>query len=261
MKFFILLILGIAVSFLDGKAQWGNDACPIPGDTVACPWRPIVNNHRIQLSHSHDQYADVTYRFRYCNGVLEFDILGVSLLDNTGHFQEFDKYHYEYSTLRSVLEFGLITEFENDTNIRYFPPHSGSPNPSCRDTVTWANFYMASCGIFLGCHYRLTDTNVVCDSGFVSPFPEIVRIDSFPSPKFPDGWYVNFQMWQKCGEQCCKRTYKICRDMSEVPSVSEGGAGSIPMLRIISTNVVSNGECSEQSKFCENCYNNCWNMP
>lgn len=260
MKFLFIFILSLVFSFSYGMAQWGNDACPIPGDTVACPWRPIVNNHRIQLSHSHDQYADVTYRFRYCNGVLEFDILGVSLLDNSGHFQEFDLYHYDFSTLRSVLELGLITEFENDTNIIGFPPDSvGSPNPSCSDTVTWANFYMASCGIFLDCSYRLTDTNIECDSGFVSPYPVLFQVrDTVYGPL---GWYVEFQMWQKCGEQCCKRTYKICRDMSQVPSVSEGGGGSIPMLRIINTNVVSNGQCSEQSKFCENCYNNCWNMP
>ena len=241
-------------------AQYGNVNCP--GDSADCTeWEPTIMNKRVQLSFEHDQYAFVTYKFRYCNGVLEIFIEGIEVVDNAGHLREFNIQHYDFATLRSVIELGLITEHERTLRINNGVDSLPAYNPldpltfTCQDTVSWVNFYSATCGIFLRCEYRRVNwSKRDCDSGYDSSwYPEYIR--------FGDDRIVFIDKWQPCGTNCCKRTYKICRTMSENPSVAGVTFNPIPILKIVSTNIESISWCTEQHKYNKTCYTNCWNTP
>jgi hypothetical protein len=239
--FFILLLLSIA----NLNAQWGDANCP--GDSSSCTeWDSTVVNQRVQLSHVHDQYAFVTYKFRYCNGVLEIKIESINVIDNAGYLRAFNIEHYEFASLRSVIELGLITEHDVSIGI-----DSLGLATNCSDTVSWVSFYSASCGIFVTCRYERATDRRDCDSGFAPPYPDVPF----------GGNIVEVSRWQSCGRNCCKRTYKICRGMSSNPNIAGNDFQSIPMLRIVSTNIESISWCSEQGKYDKTCYTNCWNTP
>lgn len=251
MKIFIVFIVGLLFVVTTGYAQYGNPNCP--GDSADCTeWDSTVQKY-VQLSHEHDQYAFITYKFRYCNDVLEFFIEGIQLLDNSGQLREFNIQHYDFATLRSVIELGLITEHEKQIGIDSLPPVNLADSSSfdCRDTVRVVNFYSATCGIFLECVYWRHDRTRVCDSGYVPPYPE----DNFEQST------VIHTKWQSCGTNCCKRSYKICRDLSADVGVVGYPYTRNRMLRIISTNIESISWCTEQHKYNKTCYTNCWNTP
>lgn len=252
MKKLLVFIIGLLFVVTSSYAQYGNPNCP--GDSSACTdWDSTVVNQRVQLSHEHDQYAYVTYRFRYCNGILEFFIDSIQVVDNAGHLREFNIQHYDFATLRSVIELGLITEHERFIGIDSLPPYNplDSSTFRCEDTVSLVNFYSATCGIFLSCKYWRADSTRVCDSGYVAPYPE----DPF------EGFRVEITKWQSCGTNCCKRTYKVCRDLSAPVSLVGATYTRNRMLRIVSTNIESISWCSEQGKYGKTCYTNCWNTP
>jgi hypothetical protein len=254
MKNFVILILLTILSCNVLNAQWDNDII-CPGDSTNCPWLDSLDE-KVQLSYKHDQYAYVKYRFRYCNGILEIDITGVSTIDNAGFLKQFNFQHYEFASLRSVVELGVLTHHAQKYKIGHAGQDSLSPYFDCSDTASLVTFYSASCGIFLKCLYERADTSRICSPYFTPPYPEVIE-DMVKK--------VVYTKWQKCGYNCCKRTYKVCRDKSSVPTnlppdQSENYESDI--LRILETKITSVTDCSLQSKYGSNpCYTNCWNVP
>lgn len=244
MKMLLIFIVGLLFVVTSSYAQYGNPNCP--GDSADCTeWDSTIINKKVQLSFDHDQYAYVSYRFRYCNGILEIFIDNIQVIDNAGHLREFNIQHYDFATLRSVIELGLITDHARTIGI-----DSLNPTFDCSNTVSWVNFYSATCGIYLRCEYKRANYSRECDSGYVPPYPEF----HFEIP------YVYIDKWQSCGTNCCKRTYRICRDSTENPSPSSAFTPN-EIIRIISTNIESISWCTEQHKYNKTCYTNCWNTP
>jgi hypothetical protein len=251
-----IVFLVCIISFLccmDLTAQWDNDIV-CPGDSSQCEWIDTVSR-KVQLSFKHDQYANVTYRYRICNGVLEIDVLTVTTIDNAGNLRTFSIEHYEFASLRSAVELGVMTDHEEQIGIPGLPAKDIDPNTiyTCTDTVSYVTFFTASCGIFVKCIYERTSASRVCDNGYDPPYPEIVQ-NGIPK--------VVYQKWQKCGYNCCKKQYKICRSMSSTGGVTGNSQASIPILKIIESKITSVTDCSLQTKYGSNpCYTNCWNAP
>ncbi|MCU0323490.1 MAG: hypothetical protein MUE72_13820 [Chitinophagaceae bacterium] len=245
---FIITILLIALS--DTYAQWPNTIL-CPTDTTACPWDTTIVNRRVQLSYKHDQYALVTYRVRVCNGVTEIEIISISTLDNAGQLRTFTIEHYEFSTLRSAIELGLMTDHERENGINGLT--QGSP-ADCSDTVSYVNFYTASCGIFVACIYDYS-SRYFCSRG-INPYPD------YDSASFKK---VVYRRWQSCGSACCKKTYKICRDSSTTISHGFTGVnqeGQNRILRIIQMSTTTTVWCTEANKYLpKSCETTCWSSP
>ena len=273
MQNIIYLLIIILLSYYELNAQWDNNIV-CPGDSSHCPWLDSLDE-KVQLSYKHDQYAYVKYRYRYCNGILEIDVTAVSTIDNAGFLNTFTIEHYEFASLRSAIELGVLTHHAFKFGIDSLDPSFGAdsldPNfldtdslyrKRCSDTAFFVNFYSASCGIFLNCTYERADTSRICSPYFTPPYPEIIEdmVKKAVSTK-----------WQNCGYNCCKRTYKICRDLSSVTrdySVSGNNATEITenykakIIRILEVKITSETDCSLQSKYgSKTCYTNCWNTP
>ncbi|MBL8005498.1 MAG: hypothetical protein JNL36_10405 [Candidatus Kapabacteria bacterium] len=251
MKIYIISIIVFLTSFTGVFCQWDNNIV-CPGDSSNCEWRETVPNRRVQLSFKFDQFAFVTYRYRYCNGVLEIDILSVSTVDNAGFLREFKMEHYEFASLRSSVELGLMQDHWVQRGHDSLPWIRNSTT-GCIDSVTWVNFFTASCGIFLECNYAIVGSSTRnCDRGYTPPYPESIL--------YP-GCAV-YTKWQKCGYNCCKKTYKVCTDVSSTDPEAGNSESRSLILRIKETKITSVTDCSLQSKYgSKPCYTNCWNNP
>lgn len=254
MKLLLFSSLFIIFSLAELSAQWDNNIV-CPGDSSHCQWLDTVSERRVQLSARHDQYAFVTYRYRYCNGVLEIDVLSITTVDNAGKYRTFELEHFEFKTLRSAIELGLMTDHEREIGIDSLPTINPDPGTiyTCADTVSYVSFFSASCGIFVNCTYSRSDSTRFCQDGYVPPYPEIM--DTVPK--------VVYRKWQSCGYNCCKKTYRICRDMSSTTGVSSGNSeAKNAILRILEVSITSVSDCSLQGNYgSKPCYTNCWNNP
>jgi len=252
MKTIYIILVLLFISCIEVYSQWPN---PItcPHDTLVCPWDTTIVDRRVQLSYKHDQYANVTYRVRNCHGVTEIEILSVSTLDNSGYLRTFTIEHFEFSSLRSAVELGLMTDHERENGILGLT--QGSP-PNCQDTTTFVNFYAASCGIFVNCIYDYSN-RFFCSRNMNTPFPD------YDSASFKK---VVYKRWQSCGYACCKKTYKICRDWSTSNShglTDTHNQDASRILRIIQMNVTTTVPCTEQTKYgsTNQCETTCWGHP
>lgn len=253
MKTLYIYLLVFIAMVLHVSAQWDNNI-ECPGDSSHCEWIDTVKSKDVQLSYLHDQYAKVTYRYRICNGVLEIDILSIttSSTNNAGDLRTFTVEHYEFASLRSALELGVMTDHFREIGIDSLPRNveSNVDSTNCADTVSYVSFFTASCGIFVQCRYtRTTDRN--CDRGYMPPYPEY---DTNSVQR------VVYTKWQPCGYMCCKRTYTICRSLSDFPEAEQ--SQRIPILKILHRTTSTFGDCSLQTKYgSKPCYTNCWNTP
>jgi hypothetical protein len=188
------------------------------------------------------------------NGVLEVDVLSVTTIDNAGDLLTFSIEHYEFKSLRSAVELGVMTDHEREIGIPGLPTIiPGKLDYSCTDTVTYVNFFTASCGIFVNCTFRRTSSRRTCDRGYdPSWHPDFV--DTMPK--------VTYQKWQPCGYNCCKKTYRICRSLSSTGGATSNSQAQSSILRITESEITSVTDCSLQSKYgSKPCYTNCWNNP
>lgn len=250
MKLLIFSCLCVLFSLTELSAQWDNNIV-CPGDSSHCPWRDTVTERKVQLSFKHDQYANVTYRYRICNGILEIDILSVTTIDNAGNLRTFSIEHYEFKSLRSSVELGVMTDHFRQIGIDSLPRNVLTDTTNCADTATYVNFFTASCGVFLNCKYDRTSSSRVCDSGYAPPYPEIM--DTVPK--------VVFQKWQPCGYNCCKKTFRICRSLSSTGGATSNSQQQSSILKITEVEITSVSNCSLQGNYKKPCYTNCWNNP
>lgn len=248
MKFLLYFVLFfISISTL--SAQWDNDIV-CPGDSSHCEWRDTVRNQLVHLSARHDQYADVLYRYRYCNGVLEIDVLSVTTIDNAGDLRKFEIEHYEFSALRSAIELGLMTVHIQTIGHDSIP----TADTNCSErTVSYVNFFTASCGIFLHCVLAYDSTSKVCDRNFDESYYAWHGVEVSPLN-------IRVSKWHKCGYNCCKKTYKICKSKSSTGSIT-GSETNHNIIRIMESEITSVSNCSLNHKFNKPCYTNCWNNP
>lgn len=252
MKLLFFSSLFIIFSLAELSAQWDNNIV-CPGDSSHCPWIDTVSERKVQLSFKHDQYAYVTYRYRICNGVLEVDVLSVTTIDNAGNFRTFSIEHYEFKTLRSAVELGVMTDHFRQIGIGNLPRNTGGDTTNCADTATYVSFFSASCGIFVNCTYERTNASRSCENGYNPPYPEIIQ-NGLPK--------VVYSKWQPCGYNCCKKTYRICRSLSSTGGATSNSQAQSSILRITESQITSVTNCSLQSKYgSKPCYTNCWNNP
>ncbi len=173
-------------------------ALDCPTDTSCGTWSAPEHIQK-NLTASGIVYADIWYRQRDCNGVIEYIIDSVHANDNASLMDSVEYLHFNFKSFFEILMIALVEDADALFNAN---------TPDCsQDTIQLAHFYTASCGVWVKCSYKIEEDSRECDTGYEPPYPEY--------DDGPDKW-VDIYKWQSCGEVCCKRTYSICKQGSEI---------------------------------------------
>ena len=146
----------------------------------------------------------LVYEKWICGGITSIKIHSYGATGACTAMDEFSIYHYNISSLEEMISLTLIQDLDI--------------NPICPLTAQRIKIYTASCGIWVGCEYEITNAPRVCDAGFAPPYPD----DATPGK-------VKVYKWQSCGTVCCVNTYDVCEDeafgITNVTKVSSVQAG------------------------------------
>jgi len=95
----------------------------------------------LHFSSKHDQYVLVDYRWRWCNGKLEIEILKVTTVDNADSLKRFKLEHYEFSLLKSVIELGVMIRLFKLASTNNFDWNLGD-EANCNGTAVFVSFIL-----------------------------------------------------------------------------------------------------------------------
>jgi hypothetical protein len=133
----------------------------------------------------------VKYYVRECNGVIEFRIDSLVLLDNSHFLDSLMMNEHNYTVFRDLIDMHIMEQYIGITTM-----------PDCPESNLITKIYSASCGVLLKCRYEVAPGSRMCDIGFATPYPDFM-IDTTQ--------YVDIWKWESCGEVCCEKIYSVCR--------------------------------------------------
>ncbi len=168
--------------------------------------------------------ATFVYQERICKGVREYYIVDINYKGMCEAMMPFSIYHYNYNAAIDIATLSFIEQSEYAV-------------PFCPGGVQRANVYTASCGIFVGCEYKIDPASRTCDQGYLEPYPEYQDngVDK-----------IKHYQWQSCGTTCCRRNIEFCYDTT---------------LRVKRSSIITKERllpCSGQSKYgSQECLDGC----
>ncbi len=182
MKFaFIICFLLLTSSNLAKSQTWG--CAEDPGGCGS--WTTQTLSYTLPDT---DCLITCEYRYRICGGVFQWEYKDVVTTGNCAFMQNFNYLHYNFSSINELLDILILADFKDNGYIG-----------TCPTNTTTAQFYSASCGIWLYCEYDIEPQTPRCEQGY----------DNVPTP---GPRTVKTWKWQSCGTTCCKRTYVLCKE-------------------------------------------------
>lgn len=189
---FLMVALFICMAIVGPDDIYAQGACPPPSSECG-PWTSSADTLRF----SGECFVTVTVERRMCNGVLEYRVTNINLQgyeDECSYFDEFTLRENSISTLQEWIDLRLLSD------VSLYPVGVAGTVPLCSaGGMIQAKFYSASCGIWVKCSWSVTSDAPQCWEGA-----------SIPEP--PEDGKISTWKWQPCGETCCRRTYKVCRE-------------------------------------------------
>lgn len=191
----VFVIFCILLSTISLKAQLN---CNFPCDDVN--WQIDTANIAIGSYNWPNQTAGLHgiayYKKRKCNDKWEFMLDSAKMVDNSNLLDSLLIYENNYSTFRDLIDLAIMEHYIGISNLL-----------DCPDTNSITKIYSASCGVWVKCRYEISPNSRHCDDGFSPPYPNYI-IDTTN--------FVNIRKWEPCGEVCCQKIYKVCKEISTV---------------------------------------------
>lgn len=192
------IILCILLSTFSLKAQIN---CDFSCDS-STPWEEFIVNPVLGISQNvvgsgttwTGLNSIVKYFVRECNGILEFRVDSLVLLDNSHFLDSLIRNEHNYSVFRDLIDMQIMEQYIGISTM-----------PLCPDSNFIMKIYSASCGVLLKCRYEIAPGSRMCDIGFATPYPDFM-IDTTQ--------YVDIWKWESCGEVCCQKIYTVCKQQS-----------------------------------------------
>jgi len=226
----IVLIVFLLLFLSSGtKAQ---NVCPPDTGFNCTPW-----SSSMLIKNTTDPTCVITvfYRWRFCDTQYQIYVDSVQRIGDCTYLDE-NWNNQDYSS--------SFQDWINVIVVEDIVDESAQPWVNyCPDTTMKALFYTASCGVWVKCTYNVDSTSIVCDQGWIGPYPGYY-LHGGSGPMKVDYW-----QWQSCGLTCCKKVYGLCI------TSSTSQTGYDIHMTLISTQKLQ--PCSDQGNYNKPCTDGC----